>query len=187
MSYTILTNGSPLLPTLKDKMDESEVRKAILDLANKFNISLQETQTALNALGGLNTYEIFYVPALVGFGTPTGVEAYWQRVGSKMRIRGRFTSGTPTPVEARIPLPSIGVVIDSTITTLGMAGSAARSPYADPAGYPILMEPRVAYLTMGGAVSGVNGFAKQNGNNLVNASDSIGFFAEVPIAGWGIG
>ena len=47
-----------------------------------------------------------YIPVITGFGTATGVEFYWRRVGTNVEIMGQFTSGTPTPVTAAISYPN---------------------------------------------------------------------------------
>lgn len=57
-----------------------------------------------------------YTPTLTGFGTATGVDFKYRRVGSDIEIQGYFTSGTPTATQARVSLPS-GATVSSVVQT----------------------------------------------------------------------
>lgn len=62
---------------------------------------------------------VSYTPTFTGFGTPTGVNMYWRRIGDSIEISGRFICGTATAVTAAISLPS-GLTIDTTKRTTGV-------------------------------------------------------------------
>lgn len=55
-----------------------------------------------------------YTPTINGFGTPTGVNFAWRRVGDSIQILGSFTTGTVSASTAEFTLPS-GVTADSGV------------------------------------------------------------------------
>lgn len=129
-----------------------------------------------------------YTPTFQGFGTPTNIEFEWRQVGENVEIRGKFASGTPTAVEARVGLPngytSAGT---SVIPSISYVGSAIRGAVigSNVKLFDTLIEPSVTYLTLGFAefTSTQNPFTKQNGSNLVGAAEAVSFFASVPCTG----
>lgn len=100
-----------------------------------------------------------------------------------MEIQGKWTAGTSTGVEARIPLP-FGTIDSTRIPNIRIVGTggynASASTYF---GTYILAEPSVSYLTMGIQTSTVNALTKVNGSTMGN--NTYAMFASVPIAGWG--
>lgn len=65
-----------------------------------------------------------YTPVFTGFGTVTGIDAKWMRVGSTLKAQIKFTSGTvPVATIGRISIPS-GLTID-TSAQLKIVGSCA--------------------------------------------------------------
>jgi hypothetical protein len=122
-----------------------------------------------------------YTPTFQGFGTPSAVEFEWRQVGEDVEIRGKFTSGTPTAVEARIGLPGGLTSADtSLIPSLQIAGKAGRSVSAAD-NYLTMIEPSVSYLTL--SRQSLNVFTKSTGSAFVSAADQIGITAKVPCAG----
>jgi hypothetical protein len=126
-----------------------------------------------------------YTPTTQGFGTITAVEAVWRRVGNSVEIRGRFTAGTVTAVEARLGLPSGLVSADtSVIPNIQTAGGGlvlyniASVAYAQ-----TLIEPSVGYVTFGG-YNAAAALTKLNGNQTSANGTITSFFANIPIAGW---
>ena len=124
-----------------------------------------------------------YTPTFNGFGTPTNVDFQWRRVGSDVEIRGKFTSGTTTAVEARVGLPSITSADTSRIASLQLCGFGARN-VANAENIQILIEPSVTYFTLGRQESALAGVTKQNGNGIAASGNIISFFARAPISGW---
>ena len=49
---------------------------------------------------------VAYTPTFTGFGTATGVECLWRRVGADSQQACKFVTGTVTAVEARVSLPT---------------------------------------------------------------------------------
>lgn len=64
---------------------------------------------------------ISYTPVFTSFGSASGIDFKWRRVGSDILINGIFTSGTQVASEFRIGLPS-GLTSASSIQNLMQAG-----------------------------------------------------------------
>jgi hypothetical protein len=122
-----------------------------------------------------------YTPTLTGFGTATNVQFQWRRVGDNVEVRGKFTSGTPTATEARATLPLVTSADTGKIPSLQLVGMAAASGTASNS-RTVLIEPSVGYVTFGITTSGP--LTKANGSSVVAASETISFFALVPVQGW---
>ncbi len=123
-----------------------------------------------------------YTPTLTGFGTPTGVSFYHSRVGDTLKIRGKFTPGTPTATEARASLPN-GLTSVAAIATLELAGTAVINVVSD--GYAsVLREPSVGYVTFGRDTGSASALQKYNGSTWIASGNACSFECEVPIAGW---
>ena len=124
-----------------------------------------------------------YTPTFQGFGTPTNIEFEWRQVGESVEIRGKFTSGTSTAVEARIGLPagltSAGTSLIPSIQEVGVGSYNVVSALQG----IILIEPSVTYLTIGIQATANAGLTKVNGSALLNSGNIFSFFASVPCAG----
>lgn len=135
------------------------------------------------SIGAVITDWQSYTPTLVSFGTTTNQDFQWRRVGGNMEIQGRWTTGTSTAVEARIPLP-FGTIDSTRIPAIRVVGSAtfngSSSTYF---GIYVLGEPSVSYLTLGIQTSTASAIAKINGNALGNFSYTV--YASIPLSGWG--
>lgn len=128
-----------------------------------------------------------YTPTFQGFGTggtgPTNIEFEWRQVGGNVEIRGKFTSGTSTAVEARIGLPAgLTSAGTSVIPSLQITGVSTRS-ISDAGSFHVLIEPSVTYLTLGRMNATNSGLTKITGSNFLGLSDTASFFASVPCAG----
>jgi hypothetical protein len=123
-----------------------------------------------------------YTPVLTGFGTPTNVEFEFDEDGEYYNIRGKFTSGTPTAVEARIGLPNSAISASGAmLPSIALAGKLTYS-IASAVDTIILAEPSVSYVTIGVQNSGNAGLTKQNGNAIISNGQLISIIARVPIA-----
>lgn len=128
-----------------------------------------------------------YTPTFQGFGSPTNIEFEWRQVGENVEIRGKFASGTPTAVEARVGLPA-GLTSAGTgvIPSISLVGQLVRSS-ATSAGtggmFNILAEPSVNYVTFSIFNPSAGGLTKQNGSIILSSGESVSFFASVPCAG----
>lgn len=125
-----------------------------------------------------------YTPTFQGFGTPTSVEFEYRQVGENYEIRGKFTTGTTTAVEARVGLPNGATSANtSAIPSLSVIG-VGHTPAVTSAGFvntvPVLIEPNVTYVTFQNA--GTSTLGKANANNIAGTGAAFSFSASVPIA-----
>lgn len=136
-----------------------------------------------------------HVPAdFQGFGTVTAIETQCKREGSDLLMRGKFTSGTSTAVEARVNLKLGGAALtsagSSVIPTTQKSGSFANGGTSTaPKGGFVLIQPSVSYLNFSSAntISGtsVDPNAIATGLNVSN-TNAIILISEVriPTSGW---
>lgn len=126
-----------------------------------------------------------YTPTYTGFGTVASSTMYHRRIGDTLYLRGRFTTGTPTGVEARMSLPT-GLTASSTVTALEIAGSGAKDSGVGTTYFAFipLRETSVSYITFGTQTSTVVGLGKGLGNAISGAGQIISVEASVPIQGW---
>ncbi len=131
-----------------------------------------------------------YTPTFAGFGTTTGVSAYYRRVGDSVDIVVNFTAGTVTGSTASVSLPS-GMTIDSNKAGSGnreygkfyrsiATGSVAKQGVIKGVGGNSL-------LTFGydDYTASVNPANDSTGSGTLNTSDSASLFAfNIPIVGW---
>jgi microcystin-dependent protein len=121
-----------------------------------------------------------YVPTIVGFGTIATQSFRWRQVGDSIQLEGRFTSGTPTAIEARIPLPN-SLLSMSDYATLEIVGKSATNNSNQE--MISLIEPSVGYLTFGFANSTSAELTKVNGSQLVTTGQFVSINASVRVAG----
>jgi hypothetical protein len=179
-SFTIPTNCASLSYTVtalqEAGLPESYVDDVVIELAN---VSLLETSVTVPNLTAWQGY----TPTFQGFGTPTAVEFEWRQVGENVEVRGKFTSGTSTAVEARVGLPN-GYTSAATniIPSITVAGYAAVNATTVPT--MMLIEPSVTYMTIGLQVAtGSGAFTKINASTLLSSGSQLGFSASVPVLG----
>jgi len=127
-----------------------------------------------------------YTPTMTSFGTASSVTGFWWRDGDEVVIEQRFTSGTPTGVEARGSLPSgITSAGAGRIDFIQPCGIVASTGFASTFFQFIpLIEQGVGYLTFGGQTSTNGGLNKQLGNVLASNGQVFYVKARVPVAGW---
>lgn len=122
-----------------------------------------------------------------GFGTPTAIQIETRREGGDLLVRGKFTSGTSTAVEARINLKLAGVALTSagvtSIPSIQKVGDFAYSVVAAVSGQT-LIETSVGYLTMGFQSGTVGGLNKANGSTIASSGNIMSFTARIPIQDW---
>lgn len=122
-----------------------------------------------------------YTPTFTGFGTVSGVDAYWRRVGDTLELDIKFVSGTSQPTEARMSLPS-GLTSASGYNI--RAAGYAVSQVSGSALWVALSENSVSYLTFGLQGASTGGLTKINGSGMVSSGNALSFRASVRIAGW---
>jgi hypothetical protein len=127
-----------------------------------------------------------YTPTFTGFGTVSSVTCYWARIGNRIRIYGKFLTGTPTAAIATFSLPSgltnadtqgqIGGEWWRDITTGGGAVKRGTLPYS--AG------SNVVGFSWDDATQAVSPASQQLGTAIVGASQMVFFWFDCPITGW---
>jgi len=132
---------------------------------------------------------VSYTPTFTGFGTVSGVEAQYRRVGDSIEIKGKFTSGTSTAVEGRWSLPTGLVSADTTkIPSIQSLGDmAVYNHNTTTENNTMLIEPSVGYMTFGiqSNTSG-GGLTKQQGATICASGQTLSIgVVTFPIQGWG--
>lgn len=143
-------------------------------------------------IGAVATDEVAYTPTITGFGTVTGVSFLSSRIGDKLYVRGRFTSGTVTGTTASVTLGYNGgnsnVTIDSTkLPSIGVVGRgevSAAGNTVDFAGRTVLATGGTSVLNFGAEANTINPGAAQAANIIVGNTSVFTFYAVVPISGW---
>lgn len=136
---------------------------------------------------------VAYTPVFSsGFGTVTGITAYYRRVGDSVQIRGTGTTGTTTTAAGTISMPS-GLTGDSTkiasgsFVGLGSTAASTTNQYVNNA--PLLVESAYGY---GVVVYGNVGNGGSNNNLgavgvsvIIGSSTGFSFTTElIPVTGW---
>ena len=121
-----------------------------------------------------------YTPTITGFGTPTGVNFEWSRLGKFLIVDGKLTVGTSTAVEAQITLPS-GLTIALPHSTTQVIGNGARSTTS--AEYDLVLgTDGDTFVNFGRQDASGGGLSAVNGNTW--SSGDLSFHFMVPIAEW---
>jgi hypothetical protein len=160
--------------------------------------------TAAKQLSNGNTYSStnadtdwascsFSTLAWQGFGTVTSPDIKCKRQGSDLLMRGRFTTGTVTASEARIPLPTwsggqLVVASSSSISILSRVGGAIRERTVidSTKELSLLSGAGYSYLNVSAAeyAVAVSPFSPQTGSGVFLTSQLVDFSASIPIEGW---
>lgn len=182
VSFTIPSTCSSLSYTITALPEAGSPVTRIDDIvAMLSDVSLLETSVLVPNMTAWQGY----TPTFQGFGTPSNVEFEWRQVGENVEIRGKFTSGTTTAVEARVGLPngltSAGTSLIPSLQIAGKAGQSGSS--ATYFGESILIEPSVTYVTFGRQSSVNSELTKSNADGISNVNGIVSFFASVPCAG----
>ena len=131
----------------------------------------------------------FSTLAWQGLGTVTNA-LECKRQGGDLLIKGRFTTGTVSAVEARMNLPTWnGVQLLSAgiqkIPVIQLAGSPLIFNAPNSSFFVPLIEPSVSYITFGLQASITNaGLTKVTGSALTGSSVVQSINARIPIEGW---
>lgn len=122
-----------------------------------------------------------YTPTFTGFGTVSGVDAYWRRVGDTCELDIRFVSGTSTATQARMSLPAGLTSVtgpNDHIAGYGFITVASAGVWT------VIIEQTQTYVTFGVQNASNGGLTKANGNTLLSNGNVASFRASVRIAGW---
>ena len=120
-----------------------------------------------------------------GFGTLTGINLEYRRLGETMEVQGYFTAGTVSANEAQL-----GLITGHTITALSaathLAGHYARtstSPASDD--FSVLATSGDTYVNFGiGLSSTTSPLTAKNGDAMSGSSARISVKFSVKISGW---
>ncbi len=131
---------------------------------------------------------VAYTPTFTGFGTVSAVSIWSRRNGNNLEIRGTFTSGTATGVEAQITLGYNGTNanVSSSNTVLAAQNLVGTMVLSVVTGsFPvILVKNNVGYVNYGVQNAATAGSVAQNGNVTFVAGTVAYFNASIPIATW---
>lgn len=126
-----------------------------------------------------------------GFGTVTNIETQCKKDGGDLLMRGKFTSGTSTAVEARLNLKLSGTALtsanSSSISSIQPVGIAASNESSGTVpNFYTMVRPSEAFVAFSRAsVSSTAFYTPVNGNAFVSSGSVISLNARIPIAGWG--
>ena len=129
---------------------------------------------------------VTYTPATTGFGTISGLSAYWSRFGSFAKIRVVFTTGTTNGSTATVDLMG-SQTSSSTYTSVSgansLVGTWARST-AGAFGGTVLIQASATALNFSQQAGGVGGGSVATGSTIIG--NTTGFTAEamIQIADW---
>lgn len=125
-----------------------------------------------------------YTPGSQGLGTLSNVSIFWRRVGSELELRGDFTTGTCTAVEARLNLPA-GLTISSSLNNPELIGNWIVNSTTSVANRIVIASPSQTYIKFSFYDNAsANGFNAANGSTAFLNSTANSFWARVPIEGW---
>jgi hypothetical protein len=164
------------------------------------NLASSEAVVNIFKFGSTSTYSstnadtdwqacTFSTLAWQGLGTVTN-NLECKRQGGDLLIKGRFTSGTVSGVEARMNLPTWnGVQLLSAgiqkIPVIQLAGSPLIFNASNSSFFIPLIEPSVSYIAFGLQASSTNaGLTKVTGSVLTGSSIVQSINARIPIEGW---
>jgi hypothetical protein len=122
-----------------------------------------------------------------GFGTVSAIETQCKRDGGDLLMKGKFTSGTSTAVEARLALRfNSGALTSkstSVIPTIQQVGNSSYNVMSAIQGVT-LIEPSTTYMTFGLQGAANAGLTKALGNAILASTNILTFTARIPINGW---
>jgi len=128
--------------------------------------------------------------SFTGFGTVTNINTHCKRQGGDLLVKGYFTSGTPTAVEARVSLPIWnGVQLvsagSSVIPATQLAGDAVYSTQNSTYfRHSVLIDPSVSYFNFGVQSSTLTAMVKALGTQAGSLNNVLSITARIPIEGW---
>jgi hypothetical protein len=128
--------------------------------------------------------------SFTGLGTVTNINTQCKRQGGDLLMKGSFTVGTVTAVEARLSLPTWnGVQLTSAgtsvIPSLQLSGDMIYSASSTVNfRHATLIEPSVSYMTFAYQSSTNAAFQKILGTVMSANNQNFSFSSRIPIEGW---
>jgi len=174
-----VTHASPVTLTTGDIIDGGFSLPVTQFAASTNTLSSTNGNTSWASCG--HTFTDFN-----GFGTVTNIETQCKRDGDDLLMRGKFTPGTGTGVEARLNLKLNGVTLTSAgagkIPSIQSAGFGAFTGTGATSSYN-LIEPSVGYITFSQQNASTGSLTKLLGSSYGTGSP-ITINARVPISNW---
>lgn len=135
-----------------------------------------------------NTAPASYTPTTAGFGSVSGMAAYWRRSGASMILEIYYGTGTVTGDGATITLPtgaSLHTTLYNTLRVVGYAHNGAGSVNSTSAVQAnSSVSATVLHFSPWIIGSATNPFTSGLGNQCAGNSQAFGLRAEVVISGW---
>ena len=129
---------------------------------------------------------VAYTPTIVGLGTVSNIIFRSRRVGSNLEIRGTFTSGTHTAVNATMTLgfngTNGGITVADWITSRQVAGNVVISATTASSFY-LLSLAGDGLLNFSIQSNGTIGLTPTLGSGIQNTLN-FAIIASIPIQGW---
>lgn len=130
-----------------------------------------------------------YTPSFgAGWGTVTGIDFKYRRVGDTIQIRGKGTSGTVSGASSSISLPS-GLSVPTSVqnSIIGISTTAASATLATQNSALLFVPSGVSTsfsLTNVGDGATAKNLSALNVNQVIANSTAFSISAEIPIAEW---
>lgn len=128
-----------------------------------------------------------YTPTFAGFGTVSNVDVKYSRLGKFLILQGKFTSGTPTAVEAQMTLPIVNgtqLTVDDTAVPVIKLAAYASINVATTNQYTLLETGGDSFLNFGLQNGASAGMVALNGSTVLSATQALVFTAIIPITQW---
>jgi hypothetical protein len=133
---------------------------------------------------------IAYTPTFTGFGTVSGISAYSWRVGSTLRGRITFVTGTATASSASVTI-GYGGVSGNVASASSYAGTTVAGKWnrgtvnsTDFGQGTVITTAGNSFLGFAGNTSTTNGLTQQNGSVIASTGNTFQIDYEVQIQGW---
>ncbi len=192
--YTI-ANPNAFLLTIQAS-DASAVAKSfgtVIQIMALSNTPVANTDWTVVGVAIMDQNWHSYTPTFTSFGTVSGVDFRYKRIGNEIEIRGNFASGTPAAAAAYLTLPS-GFNIDTTV--IGVSSTNKFGSYfnltpgsadmyaSNSAGAWVYDSGAGAtkFLFSRGYISGT--YQPINASAIVTSGDVFDVFIQCPIAEW---
>ncbi len=135
-----------------------------------------------------------YTPTVTGYGTVTGMSAFYRRVGDELQVSGSYVNGTPSGVLASLTLPT-GIAIDTNKLTINnstaaagdqrgnfwASGTSSSNAWGNVVSAPATSTSLV-YFTAN--PNGTASLTPANGNAIANSGNTTTFNFKIPVSGW---
>ncbi len=130
-----------------------------------------------------------YTPGTSNFGTVTSLAAQWTRIGSRIRVEGKFNVGTASASAAQVGLPAGLTINDDNITARYLIGSAGRDVTSSNTNNNSVITSTVdstsnVYFGLFGNGGGTTPLSPAGGTALVGSGNLFSFTFEVSIDEW---